>query len=87
MIFNDLLSSIGNTPVIKVNNTAPENINLYVKAEYYNPGGYVKDRLASSINNEAEQNGHLSPNHTIIYAPKRKDGNGHARARERQTKH
>ena len=53
MIFNDLLSSIGNTPVIKIKNIAPANINLYVKAEYFNPGGSVKDRLALNIINEA----------------------------------
>ena len=55
MIFNDLLSSIGNTPVIKIKNIAPANINLYVKAEYFNPGGSVKDRLALNIINEAEK--------------------------------
>ena len=49
MIFKNLLDSIGNTPVIKINNIAPKNINLYVKAEYFNPGGSVKDRLALNL--------------------------------------
>ena len=49
MIFNDLLSSIGDTPIIKIKNIAPANINVYVKAEYFNPGGSVKDRLALNI--------------------------------------
>ena len=76
MIFNDLLSSIGNTPVIKIKNTAPENINLYVKAEYFNPGGSVKDRLASSIINEAEKNADLRPNQTVIEATSGNTGIG-----------
>ena len=76
MIFNDLLSSIGNTPVIKVNNIAPKNINLYVKAEYFNPGGSVKDRLASSIINEAEKNGDLQPKQTVIEATSGNTGIG-----------
>ena len=69
MIFNDLLSSIGNTPVIKIKNIAPKNINLYVKAEYFNPGGSVKDRFwLLNIINEAEKNGDLKPNQTVIEA-------------------
>ena len=76
MIFNDLLSSIGNTPIIRINNTAPKNINLYVKAEYFNPGGSVKDRLASSIINEAEKNGDLQPNQTVIEATSGNTGIG-----------
>ena len=49
MLFKSLLNSIGNTPVIKIQNLSPPNINMYVKAEYFNPGGSVKDRLALSI--------------------------------------
>jgi cysteine synthase A len=76
MIFNDLLSSIGNTPIIKIKNTAPEKINLYVKAEYFNPGGSVKDRLASSIIKEAEKNEDLKPNQTVIEATSGNTGIG-----------
>ena len=76
MIFNDLLSSIGNTPVIKIKNIAPANINLYVKAEYFNPGGSVKDRLALNIISEAETNGDLKPNQTVIEATSGNTGIG-----------
>ena len=61
MIYKNLLESIGNTPVIKIKNLAPSNVNLYVKAEYFNPGGSVKDRLALSIIEKAEQDGSLKP--------------------------
>ena len=56
MIFNDLVSSVGNTPVIKIKNIAPANVNLFVNAEYFNPGGSVKDRLALNIIDKAEKN-------------------------------
>ena len=49
MIYKSLLNSIGNTPVIKIKNLSPVGINIFVKAEYFNPGGSVKDRLALSI--------------------------------------
>ena len=76
MIYKDLLSSIGNTPIIKIKNIAPKNINLYVKAEYFNPGGSVKDRLALNIVEKAEQNGHLKPNQTVIEATSGNTGIG-----------
>ena len=68
MIYKDLLSSIGNTPIIKIKNIAPKNINLFVKAEYFNPGGSVKDRLALSIIEKAEKEGFLKPKQTIVEA-------------------
>ena len=46
MIFSSILETVGNTPAVKINNLAPEGINLYVKAEYFNPASSVKDRLA-----------------------------------------
>ena len=49
MIFSSILETVGNTPAVKINNLAPEGINLYVKAEYFNPASSVKDRLALSI--------------------------------------
>ena len=49
MIYKDILQTVGNTPVIKIKNLAPENIDLYVKAEYFNPASSVKDRLALNI--------------------------------------
>ena len=63
-LYNTVLDTIGNTPCFKVNNLAPENVNLYVKAEYFNPASSVKDRLAISIIEEAERNG--TPTGTLI---------------------
>ena len=76
MIFNDLLSSVGNTPVIKIKNIAPANVNLFVKAEYFNPGGSVKDRLALNIIDKAEKNNDLKPNQTVIEATSGNTGIG-----------
>ena len=76
MIFNDLLNSIGNTPVIKIRNLSPKNINIFVKAEYFNPGGSVKDRLALSIIENAENDGMLSPGQTVVEATSGNTGIG-----------
>ena len=53
--YGSVLDTIGNTPVIKVNNISPEGVNVYVKAEFFNPASSVKDRLAVSIIEEAER--------------------------------
>ena len=76
MIYKNLLESIGNTPVIKIKNLAPSKVNLYVKAEYFNPGGSVKDRLALSIIEKAEQDGSLKPNQTVVEATSGNTGIG-----------
>ena len=57
MIYPSILSTIGKTPVVKINNLAPDGINLYVKAEYFNPASSVKDRLALVLLDEAEKQG------------------------------
>ena len=76
MLFKSLLNSIGNTPVIKIQNLSPPDINIYVKAEYFNPGGSVKDRLALSIIEYAEKDGDLSPGQTVIEATSGNTGIG-----------
>ena len=76
MIFNDLLNSIGNIPVIKIRNLSPKDINIFVKAEYFNPGGSVKDRLAMSIIENAENDGILSPGQTVVEATSGNTGIG-----------
>ena len=65
MIFSSILETVGNTPAVKINNLAPEGINLYVKAEYFNPASSVKDRLALSIIEEAEKQGKLKKGQTV----------------------
>ena len=68
MIFNNILDTIGGTPVIRINKLAPAGINMYVKVESFNPMGSVKDRLAIGIIADAEAKGLLSPGQTVIEA-------------------
>ena len=68
MIYNNILETIGNTPVVAINRLAPEGINLYVKVEAFNPMSSVKDRLAIGIIEDAERNGRLKPGQTVIEA-------------------
>ncbi len=68
MKYNSILDTIGNTPIIKINRLAPANVNMYVKAEFFNPLSSVKDRLAFAIINDAEQKGLLKPGQTVVEA-------------------
>merc|ERR1719382_1049867 len=67
-VFEDVCAAIGNTPVIKVNQLAPAGVNLYVKCEFFNPCGSVKDRLAKAIIEDAERRGDLKPGGTVVEA-------------------
>jgi cysteine synthase A len=75
-LYDSILDTVGNTPVIRVNNLAPEGVRLYVKAEAFNPGGSIKDRLALNIIESAEQSGALSPGQTVIEATSGNTGIG-----------
>lgn len=68
MIYNNILETIGNTPVIRLNRMGPEHAEIYVKVESFNPMASVKDRLAFAIINDAEQKGTLKPGQTVIEA-------------------
>jgi len=68
MIYNDILETIGNTPVIRIQRLAPEGIDMYVKVEAFNPMSSVKDRLALGIILDAEKRGVLKPGQTVIEA-------------------
>ncbi len=68
MIYDNVLETIGRTPIIRLNRIAPEGVQLYVKAEFFNPGGSVKDRLAHAILLDAEQKGLLKPGDTLVEA-------------------
>ncbi len=68
MIYNSILDTIGNTPVVRLNRMAPSNIEMYVKVESFNPMASVKDRLAHAIIIDAEQRGALKPGQTVIEA-------------------
>jgi len=74
--FASVLDTIGNTPSIRINNLAPPYVQLYVKAEFFNPIGSVKDRLAVSIIEEAERSGALRPGQTIVEATSGNTGIG-----------
>ena len=75
-LYASLLDTIGNTPAIRINRIAPKGVELYVKAEFFNPAGSVKDRLALSIIEEAERNGSLRPGQTVVEATSGNTGIG-----------
>jgi cysteine synthase len=68
MIYESILDTIGNTPIVKLHRLAPRNVELYVKVEAFNPAGSVKDRLALAIILDAEQRGTLKPGQTVVEA-------------------
>lgn len=68
MIYNSILDTIGNTPVVRLNHIAPKNQNIFVKIEAFNPMSSVKDRLALAIITDAEKRGVLKPGQTVIEA-------------------
>ncbi|MHA6296851.1 PLP-dependent cysteine synthase family protein [Devosia sp. CAU 1758] len=75
-LFASVLETVGNTPAIRINNLAPAGVDLYVKAEAFNPAGSVKDRLALNIIEEAERDGSLSPGQTVVEATSGNTGIG-----------
>ena len=71
--YNNLLETIGNTPIVRVNNILPDelkakDIKLFAKLEYFNPLSSVKDRMALGIIEEAERSGKLKPGMTVVEA-------------------
>ncbi len=74
--FQNILETVGNTPVVKINRLAPPDVNLYVKIEAFNPLGSVKDRLALGVIEAAERSGQLKPGQTVIEATSGNTGIG-----------
>jgi cysteine synthase len=74
--FNNILETIGNTPIVRINRLAPPGINLYVKVEAFNPLGSVKDRLALGVIEAAERSGELKAGQTVIEATSGNTGIG-----------
>ena len=68
MIHDSILDTIGRTPIVRINHLAPQGVSLYVKCEFFNPGGSVKDRLAIAIIEDAERSGALKPGQTVVEA-------------------
>lgn len=75
-LYDSVLDTVGNTPCIRINRLAPADINVYVKAEFFNPASSVKDRLAVSIIEEAEKSGALKPGQTVVEATSGNTGIG-----------
>ena len=74
--YANILETVGNTPVVKINRPAPEGVNLYVKIEAFNPLGSVKDRLALGVIEDAERTGQLKPGQTVVEATSGNTGIG-----------
>jgi cysteine synthase A len=75
-LFENIVETVGDTPCIRINNLAPGHATVYVKAEFFNPAGSVKDRLALSIIETAERNGTLKPGQTVVEATSGNTGIG-----------
>jgi cysteine synthase len=74
--FQNILETVGHTPVVRINRLAPEGVNLYVKIEAFNPLGSVKDRLALGVIEAAERSGELKPGQTVVEATSGNTGIG-----------
>lgn len=75
-LYDDVLDTVGDTPCIRLNRIAPKHVDIYVKAEAFNPGGSVKDRLALNIIEAAERDGRLKPGQTVVEATSGNTGIG-----------
>jgi cysteine synthase A len=68
MIYDSILDTIGNTPVVKLHRIPPKHVTIYVKIEAFNPMASVKDRLAFAVINDAEERGTIRPGQTVVEA-------------------
>ena len=76
MLYSNILETVGNTPIVKLNKIGPKGVNIYVKIESFNPMGSVKDRLARNVIEQAELDGTLKPGQTVIEATSGNTGIG-----------
>ena len=74
--YDNILETIGNTPLVKLGKLAPPGVNVYVKVEAFNPMGSIKDRMARAVIERAEQTGELKPGQTVIEATSGNTGIG-----------
>lgn len=76
-VFDNILQVVGNTPIVKLNKVIGDSKHqFFVKVEYFNPGGSIKDRVAIALIEEAEKRGELKPGGTIIEATSGNTGLG-----------
>ncbi|MAZ67896.1 MAG: cystathionine beta-lyase [Candidatus Marinimicrobia bacterium] len=67
MILKDILETVGNTPIVKLNKIGNSlKCNLFVKCEFFNPGGSIKDRIGKQMIEIAEKEGKIKPGDTLI---------------------
>lgn len=67
MYANNILETIGNTPLVRINRLCPNpDVNIFAKLEGFNPTGSIKDRIAVAMVEQAEREGRLYPGKTII---------------------
>lgn len=74
-----ILHTIGQTPIVRVNNIGPKDVELFVRLEAFNPMGSVKDRLALGVIEAAEHDGSLMLGQTVIEATSGNAGIGLAK--------
>lgn len=74
--YENILQTIGNTPLVRLNRLAPAGVNVFVKVESFNPLGSVKDRMSRAIIEDAERTGALKPGQTVIEATSGNTGIG-----------
>jgi len=75
-LYSNILETVGNTPIVRLNKIGPKDVNIYVKIESFNPMGSVKDRLALGVIEDAEKSGTLKPGQTVIEATSGNTGIG-----------
>ncbi len=68
MKYDNILQTIGNTPIVRLNRLAPEGVDIFVKVESFNPLASVKDRLAYAVIKDARDSGKLQPGQTVVEA-------------------
>ncbi|MEJ8569061.1 cysteine synthase A [Elongatibacter sediminis] len=68
MIYDNILDTVGHTPVVRINRLAPDGVTMFVKLEAFNPMSSVKDRLALGVILDAEKRGVLKPGQTVVEA-------------------
>ena len=68
MIYNTVLETIGKTPIIKLNKVGKDlGADIFVKCEFFNAGGSLKDRIGARMIEEAERSGRIKPGDTLIF--------------------
>ena len=65
-IVENITELVGNSPIIKLKNGPENGAEIYLKLEYFNPGGSVKDRIALQMIRQAEADGRLKKGGTIV---------------------